>query len=299
MNRNTLWNTGWRYLTRHAWQSILMVLGITLGVAVVIAIDLANASASRAFDLSAETITGKATHQITAGPQGLDETVYTRLRLAGLGVPLAPVISEYVSSPELGGNPVQLLGVDPFTEAPFRNYLGSSTPNTADLARFLTQPGAILISDRLAQRYGLNSGDTIKLDSGGRTSQAVIVGLLQPADALSARALDSLVLADIGSAQELTAKQGVLDRIDLILPTQGILADEIRTLLPAGTTLQTVEARSGVIQEMTSAFRINLTALSLLALVVGMFLIYNTITFSVVQRRPLFGTLRCLGVTRE
>jgi putative ABC transport system permease protein len=49
---------------------------------------------------------------------------------------------------------------------------------------------------------------------------------------------------------------------------------------------------------MTSAFRVNLAALSLLALVVGLFLIYNTMTFSVVQRRPLFGTLRCLGVTR-
>ena len=49
---------------------------------------------------------------------------------------------------------------------------------------------------------------------------------------------------------------------------------------------------------MTAAFRTNLTALSLLALVVGMFLIYNSMTFSVVQRRPLFGTLRCLGVTR-
>ena len=48
---------------------------------------------------------------------------------------------------------------------------------------------------------------------------------------------------------------------------------------------------------MTAAFRTNLTALSLLALVVGMFLIYNSMTFSVVQRRPMFGTLRCLGVT--
>ena len=48
---------------------------------------------------------------------------------------------------------------------------------------------------------------------------------------------------------------------------------------------------------MTAAFELNLSALSLLALVVGMFLIYNTVTFSVVQRRPLFGILRCLGVT--
>jgi putative ABC transport system permease protein len=70
-------------------------------------------------------------------------------------------------------------------------------------------------------------------------------------------------------------------------------------LLPPDAHLLTIEARTGTVQEMTAAFRLNLTALSLLALVVGMFLIYNTMTFSVVQRRPLFGTLRCLGVTRR
>src|SRR5690606_2928506 len=51
--------------------------------------------------------------------------------------------------------------------------------------------------------------------------------------------------------------------------------------------------------EMTRAFQLNLNALSLLALIVGAFLIYNTMTFSVVQRRPLIGTLRTLGVTRR
>ena len=59
-----LWNVGWRYLVVRRWQSLLMVLGIALGVAVMVAIDLANASASQAFQLSTESITGKATHQI-------------------------------------------------------------------------------------------------------------------------------------------------------------------------------------------------------------------------------------------
>ena len=59
--------------------------------------------------------------------------------------------------------------------------------------------------------------------------------------------------------------------------------------LPAGTRVTRVEARTGTIEQMTAAFRTNLTALSLLALLVGLFLIYNTMTFSVVQRRPLFG----------
>ncbi len=67
--------------------------------------------------------------------------------------------------------------------------------------------------------------------------------------------------------------------------------------MPEDVNLSSIQSRQGSVEQMTSAFRLNLTALSLLALVVGMFLIYNTMTFSVVRRRSLFGTLRCLGVT--
>ncbi len=84
MLSRTLLNVGWRYLLRHPWQSVLMILGITLGVAVMVAIDLANVSASQAFDLSTEAVAGRATHQIVGGPQGLDESVYVALRRAGL-----------------------------------------------------------------------------------------------------------------------------------------------------------------------------------------------------------------------
>jgi putative ABC transport system permease protein len=117
-------NVGWRYLWVHRWQSLLMVLGIALGVAVVVAIDLANASAGRAFELSTEAVTGRATHRIQGSQEGVDDSVYMRLRSAGLGVPLAPVISETVFAQALGGRPFQMLGIDPFAEAPFRAYLG-------------------------------------------------------------------------------------------------------------------------------------------------------------------------------
>ena len=123
----TLFNVGWRYLLRHPWQTVLMVIGIMLGVSVMVAIDLANSAASRAFDLSTASIAGKATHQIVGGPAGLDESVYTRLRLAGLPVPSAPVVADYITSPQLGNRPIQLLGVDPFAEAPFRSYLVSAS----------------------------------------------------------------------------------------------------------------------------------------------------------------------------
>ena len=95
----TLWNIGWRYLLRHPWQSALMVLGITLGVAVAVAVDLANASATRAFDYSTDAVAGRATHQIVAGSQGLDEAIYVDLRRQGLvtgGIPAAPIVTDYV-----------------------------------------------------------------------------------------------------------------------------------------------------------------------------------------------------------
>ncbi len=295
----SLWRIVWRGLTRHATQTILMVIGIALGVAVVIAIDIANASASRAFDLSVDSVAGRATHQIVGGPGGLDETVYAELRRMGAVRAAAPIISEYISSPQIGSLTLHLLGVDPFAEAPFRDYLvGEHGVPVEQLTRFLTEPGAIMISTDLAARYGLEIGDRINLNVGGLVREAVIVGVLEPQDDLGRRALDGLILADIATAQELTGRAGRLDHIDLILPdpeAQG----KVESLLRPPARLIPVEGRSGAVDEMTRAFRINLTALSLLALLVGLFLIYNAMTFSVIQRRALFGTLRCLGVTRR
>lgn len=297
----TLLNVGWRYLTRHLRQTALMVLGITLGVAVVVAIDLANASAGRAFDLSTEAVAGRATHQIVGGPAGLDEEIYVQLRRQGAIRDAAPIVTEYVSSPQLGDRALQLLGVDPFTEAPFRDYLiQPENAQVEGLSAFLTQPGALLVSADLAARYQLTTGASITLDIGGQLRDATVVGQIEPADGLTGRALDGILLADVATAQELTGRTGTLDRIDLILPEGvGPAAERIQALLPPSARILPVQARSGTIEQMTAAFRTNLMALSLLALVVGMFLIYNTMTFSVVQRRPMFGILRCLGVTRR
>ncbi len=298
----TLFRVGLRYLIRRPWQTVLMIVGIMLGVAVVVAIDLANASASRAFDLSTDAIAGRATHQINAGSQGVDETVYVTLRRAGVGIPLAPVVTDYVTSPELGNVPIQLLGVDPFAEGPFRSYL--SGPNgqapTEGLTAFFTQPGAILISVDVAERYGLTPGASLTLQFSGYAREATIAGLLNATDSLSRRALNGIVLADIATAQELTGQVGNLSYIDLIIPEGDTTSlAKVESLLPAEVDIQEIAARAGTIEEMTAAFRLNLTALSLLALIVGLFLIYNTMTFSVVKRRPLFGTLRCLGVTER
>src|SRR6476620_4286003 len=117
-----LLKTSLRHLLRHPWQVGLAVLGVALGVAVVVSIDLTNSSAQRAFALSTETIAGRATHQIVGGPNGLDEAVYRKLRL-DLGVrQSAPLAEGYAAAPDHPGLTLHILGIDPLAETPFRAY---------------------------------------------------------------------------------------------------------------------------------------------------------------------------------
>lgn len=307
MSQPTSWRAIFRLAWRHAWrrplQSFFLIIGVAIGVAMIVAIDLANGSAARAFALGTETVAGRATHVILGGPSGLDEQVYTDLRRQ-LGFRMsAPVVESYVVIEELDRRPMRLLGVDPFSESPFRSYLGtggSGEPAPDYLTSLMVQPNTVLLSSVIAQNYNLAPGDTISARVGSTRHTLEIVGLLEPTDDLSRRALDGLLLTDIGSAQEVLDRVGRLDRIDLIVAdTPAGEADlaRIAAFIPPGARLALSSARAGTVNEMTAAFGLNLTALSLLALVVGMFLIYNTVTFSVVQRRPVIGTLRALGMT--
>ena len=302
-----------RTLLRHPIQFVIMTLGIALGVAVMVGIDIANASAARAFDLSTSAVTGRATHAIVAGIQGVDESLYLRLRTDPhwrQTVQSAPVVITYALSPQLDNLPFTLLGIDPFAEAPFRSYLdtqgAAQGPRMEAVASLLTVPGSILLSAPTAERYGLqpcpadalSDSCRLELSIDGENQNAYLTGVLEPADDLARRALDTLMLTDIATAQSLSGTRGKLTQIDLILP-ENFDSEAFAAELPAGTQLVTSELRNSQVVEMTEAFQVNLTALSLLALVVGLFLIYNAMTFSVVQRRSIFGTLRSIGYTRE
>jgi putative ABC transport system permease protein len=293
-----------RSINRRFFQSVLLVLGVAVGVAVVVAIDLANNSASRAFALSSESLTGKATHQIIGGAAGLPSEVYTRLRTE-LGLrDSAPVVTQTVRAPELGDQPLRLMGIDPFAEPPFRSYfedvsvVGQGTDGAFEaLTDFIATPGTGVLSGPLAARFGLALGDTITLQTPTRSASLRVVGLLSPSNRASQQALDDLILTDIATAQEVSGLEGRLSHIDLILTSSDDMA-RIEAILPPGARLEAVRA-DNALEQMTAAFEINLQALSLLAVVVGVFLIYNTVSFSVVQRRPTIGTLRALGATRQ
>ena len=292
---------------RHAWrrpaQSIFFIIGVGLGVAMIVAIDLANGAANRAFSLSTETVAGKTTHQIVGGPSGLDEDIYVALRQQ-LGYRLsAPIVEGYVVAEELDMQPMRLLGVDSFAESPFRNYLDNDSTGFADnngFTAFIVQPNTVLLSAVLANQYNLNVGDPIHIQAGGRRQTLQIVSVLKSDGKNEQRGLDGLLITDIGTAQEVLGKVGILDRIDLII-SEGTQGEEtlkrITAILPLGARVE--QPTDSAVEEMTAAFRLNLTALSMLALLVGMFLIYNTVVFSVVQQRSVLGSLRALGVTRS
>lgn len=287
---------GWRYISRRLFQSLLFVLGVALGVAVVVAIDIANASASRAFTLSSESVVGRATHQIVGGPNGFPSGLYAQIRL-DMGIKRsAPVVSEFARIADSEGA-LRLLGVDPLAEPPFRPYLFGENDNAdfAALNRLIAEPGSIVISETLAERLGLALDEQIEISAGSRFNQARIIGILRTDDNSSRQALDDLIISDIATAQEFVGMAGRLSRIDLILDEREI--EVVKSALPAGVALIDVKAENAL-DQVIAAFEINLQAMSLLALVVALFLIYNTVTFSVVQRRNVIGIMRSLGTTK-
>ncbi len=224
---------GARHFRRHPLQLGLAILGIGLGVALAVGIDIASASVRRAFALSSEAVTGRATHQITGGPSGLDEAIYRRLRQAldrPPGIALAPFAGG-AAVPEAGGGLLQIIGVDPFVEAPFRplgfataetGTAGGSPPGTslapASAAALLTEPGAAMLSEATAARLGAAVGARVPLRLGARRARLTVVALAAPDGEAARRALDGVAIVDIATAQELTGTTGHLGHIDAILP---------------------------------------------------------------------------------
>jgi putative ABC transport system permease protein len=287
-----LTRSGWRFFARHPWQLALAIAGVALGVAVVSGVDLAAEPSRTAFDLSRQAVTGRATHQISSPSGDFDEAVFRELRVE-LGVrDSAPIVEGRVRLPD--GRVLTLVGVDSLSERGFRDY-GTAARSSGRLEAMLTMPGSVLATPDLAREAGLGGGG-FRVVADGEVHTLHLVGELAPSPT-NALVLREFLFADVSTAQEVLGSIGRLSRIDLIVDAE--TAARIADRLPPGVTLGSTAARARHMQEMTRAFRINLLALSLLALLVGAFLIYSTMSFLVVQRRNVIGTLRTIGVTRR
>ena len=286
-----LFRAGIRDLIRRPLFSGLMLAGLALGVAVVTAIDLASQSALRSFELSSESIVGRTTHQVVGGPAGVPEALYREIRSASGIIQAAPVVEGVVSALEYEQRPLRILGVDVFADTPFRDYAGQGLAFDPDFHQFFTEPGTAIIGADLAEANELEPGQTLTVQVDDRLETITILGVV------STLGSSDVLLMDIAGAQELLGFVGRLSRIDLISDADGVRALEAG--LPDGLTIVSSGEQRETAEQLTSAFRLNLTALSLLALLVGIFLVYNTMTFSVLSRRKVFGTFRALGVAGE
>lgn len=291
-----------RYLARHPWQTWLSIIGITLGVAVVIAVDLANISARRGFELSVAQVTGPATHRIEAASGRIPAEVYARLRRTHGLRHAVPAIDAPMRIDERS---LTLLGLDLIAAAQVPDLAvlegltaltNNNTPATAvGLLRLLREPNTLALAAADADRLGVGVGDRVTARLAGASHSLLVVALL-PETAGGGAPLTGLALTDIATAQELLGRTDAIDHIDLILTDAE--ATTLAAALPPGLRLQPSLSRSNALVQMTRAFQTNLTAMSLLAMLVGGFIVYNSMTFAVLQRRALLGTLRMLGVTR-
>lgn len=284
-----------RYVARHKLLALLNVLSVALGVAVYLAIQIANRSANESFAAGVDLVAGKA--HLEARGQITDELWPKIAKVEGVSATTA-VVEGVVTLPAYKGEYLRLVGVDVFTSVPFRTFEIGSTDQRLDTEKWLGEAGSIAVTREFAQRVGLKLGDSLDLQVNATTVPAKIIALLDLSESVG----DSRVAAiDIGWAQEILGRQGRLNSIQIRAaePEKAVrLAESIRSVLPPDVRVEPPRQRSFQMQTMLSAFQLNLAAMSLVSLLVGAFLVYNTIYASVVRRRTELGILRALGVTR-
>lgn len=290
-----------RYLAQHPLLAALNVATVALGVALYLAIQVANQSANQAFAASVELVAGKAQLEVRAPAENLPDDLFPKIaRQPGIAA-ATPIVRGFVTLPQFPGEYLDLLGVDLFTNEPFRTFqLTDFRTEQFDLQEWLRGPRTIALSEGFARQHRLHAGDQITIQHNGKTVRLTIAFLMRqhPGDL----APDSHFAAmDIGWAQELLGRSGTLNSISLRLTnsanTQKV-ADELRKVVPADVTVTAPAQRGSEVDKMLAGFQLNLTAMSLVSLLVGMFLIYNTIEASVVRRRREIGILRSLGASR-
>lgn len=282
-----------RYVRRHRLLALLNVLSVALGIAVWLAIQIANRSANESFSAGVDLVAGRAHLEVRGD---LDETLWPEIaRAPGVNAATA-VVEGVVTLPDLPGEYLKVIGVDIFTSEPFRTYEIGSPDHRLDMDAWLGQRATLALPAEFATQHGLKVGDRLRVSANAAICDARIVALIAEKDVPS-----RLAVLDLGWAQELLGRVGHLSSIQLRLddPRRAPeIAEALRARLPADLRIGAPRQRSFQMQTMLSAFQLNLTAMSMVSLLVGAFLIYNTISASVARRRVEIGILRALGATR-
>lgn len=279
-----------RRWARRPFLAAMNIASIALGVAVFLAIQLANQGALTSFQNAVGLVAGKAQLEVRGD---LPDSVFPAVA-AVKGVKSAtPLVEGIVTLPDQPGEYLRLLGVDPFTGSALRVFRLESTDGLAmDLEAWLREPHAVaIVKGTPATLRVLAGGNLVDL-----TPKFSLVGEDVVVDA------DSRIAAmDIGWAQELLGLQGRLTSIQIELSdpldAESIIP-AIREVVPPDASVAPPARRGADTETMLAAFQLNLTALSLVSMVVGVFLIYNSLSATVVRHRVEIGILRANGATK-
>ena len=285
---------------RQSWrQSLLTILGLALGVSVFVSIHLTVGASLKSFKNTVQAVSGKAEWQLVQNGREIDETLFPIVKTHPVIQAAAPVVEFQASLYRWPGQMIWIMGVDFFSETGIRRYSDSlSSLKGEELLSLLINPRSIGLTRVFAARYGIKKGEVLTILVNGRPKKLTVAALLEsegPAQALDGH----FGLMDIAQAQEVFGKVGVLDRIDLLLKEEGVEKNQIQELkkiIPPGVRLVRSVDREKGMERMIRSYQLNLTALSFIAVLVSMYLIYNTASLSVVRRRKELGILRSLGM---
>jgi len=296
-----------RHWRRGPGQAALLVVILALGVAVYFSIRLANRAVLASFERFTEVISRETDFVISAPAGSLPETLLPELR-AALGtrpVHLIPVLETTAvrarddAIAELGsGESFRLVGLDLVGLQNLREEDATPEPVRAEWAGGLGKPHAVFVSRAL----GVPPGGALRLVVDDRIVTLEIAGFI-PQRGNEPAAPRSLLIMDLPALQALAERRGQMDRVEFFIEAGPLRAErraaattlisdaaQGRWLIATGTDRRA----SGAL--MTRAFRLNLTALSFIALAVGLYLIFQALDGAVLRRRQEIAILLSLGV---
>jgi len=280
----------------------MTTLGIALGVAVFFAVRTANAALLDSLSATVERLAGKSTLEVTSGETGFPEQVLDTVR-ATPGVELAePVIEVIVHTAFADEGNLLILGVDTTGDQQLRQYeFDNSQTEIADPLTYLAQPNSILLSRSFADRHGLHIGDRIPIFVANGRKDFTVQGLFKPVG-VGAVFGGNIAVMDVYSAQVVFSRGHNFDRIDL-MNSQSVPVDELQrrlqARLPAGIESARPQVRGQALENAVIAMRLGMLITSFIALLVGVYIIFNSFTIAVNQRWKEIGILRAIGVERR
>jgi len=295
------WFNG-RQLRRHPWRIGAVILGIALGAAVFTSVRLAVDASLNAFTQSMDLISGKADWTVVGRGERVPEYLVAPLKRDPAIDTASPFISTYVEVPGTELPPFLLVGVDPILDYPLRSWELAAPGSDASSAwlDLIRIPQSCLLTSRLAQALGQSAGDIVPMAHVQQIARFRILGILKP-QGLAQIEGGAMGLTDIATIQEFIGCQGHVDRIDLKLNSGATEVDlrRIDALLPDGIDLERPVETKETGEAMIRGYQLNLSVLSLVSLLVGMFLVYSLVSLNAATRRSELANLRALGASKD